>query len=105
MRRQRELKSGTSGSVWARPQSSLMSFDDRAANRQSQSQLVWFGCVEGLEQPVDGFGSQPWPRIPHLEEHTLRFGLPGADQQMPRTFFYGAHSLDSIDQHIENHLL
>jgi hypothetical protein len=48
--RQRELKNGTVWTVRSSPQSSVMSFNDRAADRQPHPQAVRLGRVEGLEQ-------------------------------------------------------
>src|SRR5215475_9339921 len=103
--RQIELKNGTVWSVRGSPQSSVMRFNDRTADRQPHPQPARFGRVERLEQPLNALGSQPRTRIPHRDEHSFRVGFRSADEQIPRTFAHSAHCLHSVEQQIEIHLL
>ncbi len=98
---QRELKNCTPGSVCARPQSSLMSLNNRTTDRQSHPQATGLGRVEGLEQPVGALRGYPGTRVVYRHAHTIQFALAGADQQFARPFAHGAHRLDSVDHQVE----
>ena len=56
---QNELKDGSLRFVRLRPQSSVVSLDDRAADRQAHAQAARLGRVEGLEQPLELRWIQP----------------------------------------------
>src|ERR1700675_4896236 len=100
-----ELKDGTTGLVGARPQSPTMRFDDRAANGETQPQTARFGRVESLEQLLDSRRREAWPRISYLDQHAIRLGLLGADQQVSVPFVEAAHRVDRIHDQIEYYLL
>src|ERR1700722_2442793 len=55
---QRELEDRAPGRIGARPQSSAMPLDDRATDRQPESQAVRLGRVEGVEEMLESGGRQ-----------------------------------------------
>src|SRR5216684_2591450 len=82
-----------------------MSFDDRTADRQAHPQTVGLRRVEGGEEVLETRRGQAWPRILHRDQHAIRLGLSGGDEQLSRPFRDGAHCLDSVDDEIEDNLL
>ena len=103
--RDRELKRGTAGHVCARPQSSAVRFDDRAADRQSHPQTARLARVEGVEDALEGGQRQPRTGIANRNQHVARGGFPRGDQQFSRAIADAAHCLDGIDDQVEHHLL
>jgi hypothetical protein len=81
--RQNELKDSTLRFVRLGPQSSVVSLDDRAADRQAHTQAARLGRVEGLKQPLELRWIQPRTHILHHNQHAARGGS-GADQQLAR---------------------
>jgi hypothetical protein len=57
-----------------------MRFDDRTANREPEPQTARLGGAEGLEKAIDSRRGQSGTRILYCNEHSVRFGLPDADQ-------------------------
>jgi hypothetical protein len=49
---QRELKDRALWRVCCRPQTSMVSFDNRTANRQAHAHSLRFSCIEGLENTL-----------------------------------------------------
>src|SRR5215216_3621462 len=66
MNRHGEAKDSATWHVGARPQSSVMRFDNRPADRQPKPQTARFGAVESLEHAVNIRRNEAWTRIPHL---------------------------------------
>ena len=99
------MKDGTTGLVGARPQSPTMRFDDRAANGETEPQTARFGRLESLEQLLDSRRREAWPRISYLDQHAIRLGLLGADQQVSVPFVEAAHRVDRIHDQVEYYLL
>src|SRR3979490_296565 len=66
-RQQGELKAGAAGQVRARPQLSVMRFDNRPADRQPKPQAGRFRRVESLENAVNIRWRKAWARISHLD--------------------------------------
>ena len=48
---------------------------------------------------------QAWPGILHRDQHAIRFGLSGGDEQLPRPFRRRVHCLDSVHYEVEDNLL
>src|SRR6201991_3737651 len=99
-----EAKDGATWHVRARPQPSVMRFDNRSANRQPKPQAARFGGVESLEHALKGRRREAWTRIPHLDRHATGF-ITRADEQFPLLFIDVAHRFDGIEDLVEQHLL
>src|ERR1700761_5641531 len=101
----REVKNGAPGQVGGHPQPAPMSFDDRTADRQPQSQPAGLRRMEGLEEALDSRRRQPRTGILHCDHYAIWFGLDGGDEQLSRPFRDRTHCLDSVDDEIEDNLL
>jgi hypothetical protein len=99
--RQSELKDGAAQLVRARPQSSLVGFDDGPADREPQPQAAGLGGVEGREQLLQRLCRQSRTRVCHRDEHSSGAVPAGADQQVSRGLAGARHRLDSVDDEIE----
>src|SRR3954454_13046390 len=66
MSRRNEAKDSATWHVRARPQSSVMSIDNRPADRQPKPQTARFRGVESLEHAIKSRWREAWTRIPHL---------------------------------------
>src|SRR5205823_5217124 len=104
MSRCNETKNSATWHVGARPQSSVMRFDNRPADRQSKSQTARFRRVESLEHAVKSRRREAWTRISHLDRHAMRF-VTCADKQFPLLFADVAHRFDGIDDQVKQYLL
>ena len=82
-----------------------MRFDDRTADRQPHPQTAGLRRVEGREEVLKTRRSQSRPRILHRDQHAVRFGLSGGDEQLSRPFRDRAHRFDRVDDEIEDNLL
>src|SRR5258708_6700403 len=82
-----------------------MRFDDRTADRQPHPQTAGLRRVEGGEEVLETRRVQAWPRILHRDQHAIRIGLTGGDEQLSRPFRDRAHRLDSVDDEIKDDLL
>src|SRR5712691_8562312 len=67
MSRRNEAKDSATWHVRARPQSSVMRFDNRPADRQPEPQTARFRGVESLEHAVNIRRREAWTRISHLD--------------------------------------
>src|ERR1700722_16767413 len=67
MGRRNEAKDSATWRVRARPQSSVMRFDNRPADRQSKPQTARFRGVERLEHALKSRRREAWTRIPYLD--------------------------------------
>src|SRR6267142_3845699 len=67
MSRRNETKDSATWHVWARPQSSVMRFDNRPADRQPKPQTARFRGVESFEHAVKSRRREAWTRISHLD--------------------------------------
>src|SRR5258705_10565744 len=67
MSRRNEAKDSATWHVGARPQSSVMRFDNRPADRQPKPQTARFRGVESLEHAVKIRRGEAWTRISHLD--------------------------------------
>src|SRR6266704_2987007 len=66
MSRRNETKDSATWHVRARPQSSVMRFDNRPADRQPKPQTARFRGVESLEHALKIRRCEAWTRISHL---------------------------------------
>src|SRR5258706_1084563 len=105
MSRRNETKDSATWHVGARPQLSVMRFDNRPADRQPKPQTARFRGVESFEHAVKIRRREAWTRISHPYEHAARVSLPAADEQLSRPVAGAAHCLDGIHDQIEDHLL
>jgi hypothetical protein len=82
-----------------------MVLDDRAADRQPHPQAARLGRVERLEDTL-GIGlRQTWTRIAYRDQHPVRLGFAGADQQFARSLADFAHRFNGIHDQVQDHLL
>src|SRR5205807_9077514 len=95
MSRHNEAKDSATLHVRARPQSSVMRFDNRPADRQPKPQTARFRGVESLEHALKSRRREAWTRISHFNRHAIRF-VTGADEQIPLRFADVAHRFDGI---------
>src|SRR5580704_5502100 len=98
----REVKDGATGQVGGHPQPAAMSFDDRTADRQPHPQTAGLRRVERVEEAFETFRVQSRSRILHHDQHAIRFGWSGGDEQLSRPFRDLAHCLDRVDDEIED---
>src|SRR6266702_1467716 len=87
------------------PNLSAVSFDDRAADRESHAHPAELGRVEGVEQPVDGLTAQSRAGIPDPDEQAARCILLRRDEQLSRSLGDAAHRFDGVHDQVEDHLL
>src|SRR5216684_6700187 len=104
MSRRNETKDSATWHVRARPQSSVMRFDNRPADRQPKPQTARFRGVESLEHALKSRRREAWTGISHLDRHAIRF-VTGADEQFPLLFANVAHRFDGIDDQVKYYLL
>src|SRR6202049_666670 len=67
MSRRNEAKDSATWHVRARPQSSVMRFDNRPADRQPKPQPARFRGVERLEHALKSRRREAWTRISYLD--------------------------------------
>src|ERR1700688_4544790 len=67
MSRRNEAKDSATWHVRARPQSSVMRFDNRPADRQPKPQTARPRRVEGRENLIENLRREAWTRISHLD--------------------------------------
>src|ERR1700688_3665230 len=67
MSRRNEAKDSATWHVRARPQSSVMRFDNRPADRQPKPQTARFRGVERLEHALKSRRREAWTRISYLD--------------------------------------
>src|ERR1700685_1945020 len=67
--RKRERNSWTA--IWHCPQAAVMTFDDRTADRQSDSHTFILRRVEGFEKLIRSLRFEADPNIAHAEGHTI----------------------------------
>src|SRR5215467_9481183 len=82
-----------------------MRLDDRTAYRQSHTQAVGLGRVEGVEEPVQALGLQAWAGILYCDKHATRTILLGSDQQLPLRLSRSAHRFYGVENHVYNQFL
>src|SRR5882672_11085649 len=104
MSRRNEAKDSATWQVRARPQLSVMRFDNRPADRQPKSQTARFRGVESLEHAVKSRWREAWTRISHLDQYAIRF-VTAADEQFPLLLADVAHRFDGIDEQVKQYLL
>src|ERR1700712_2983678 len=105
MRRHSEAKHSATRHVGARPQTPVMRFDNRPADRQPKSQTARFRAVESLEHAVNIRRCEAWTGISHLDRHAIRF-VTAADEQFPFLLLADvAHRFDGIDEQVKQYLL
>src|SRR5713226_6280673 len=100
MSRRNEAKDSATWHVRARPQLSVMRFDNRPADRQPKPQPARFRGVESFEHALKRRRREAWTRISHLDCHAIRF-VTGADEQFPLLFANVAHRFDGIDDQVK----
>src|SRR5580704_12505052 len=101
----REVENRAPRPVGGHPQPTAMRFDDRTADRQPHSQTLGLCRVERIKEAFETRRSQAWPRILHRNQHAIRFGRSGGDEQLSLPFRDRAHGLDRVDDEIEDDLL
>src|SRR5882672_3906715 len=104
MSRRGETKDSATWHIRARPQLSMVRFDDRPADRQTKPQAAWLCGVERLEHPLESRRREAWTRIPYLDRHAIRF-VTTANEQFPLLFADVAHRFDAIDDQVKQYLL
>src|SRR6476661_5354811 len=104
MGRRDEVKGGATWNVRTGPQTSIVRFDDRSADRQSQPQTARFRRVEGVKQEIERCRRQARTGVLHLDQHALRF-VPGADEYLPLSLPLATHGFNRIDDQVEYYLL
>src|SRR5712671_2112899 len=104
MSRRNEAKDSAMWHVRARPQLSVMRFDNRPTDRQPKPQAARFRGIERLEHSLKSRRREARTRIPHLDRHAIRF-VTAADEQFPLLFADVAHRFDGIDDQVEQYLL
>src|SRR5437016_2459763 len=82
-----------------------MRLDDRTGNRQTHPHTAGLRGVEGIEEVLHARRREAWTRVPHLDEHSVRFGFLAADEQLSRSLARAGHRLDCVDDQVEDHLL
>src|SRR6201990_1561389 len=104
MSRRNEAKDSATWHVRACPQSSVMRFDNRPADRQPKPQTARFRGVERLEYALESRRREAWTRIPYLASPASLF-VAAADEQFPLLCADVAHCLDGIDDQVKQYLL
>src|SRR5882762_11018061 len=99
MSRRNEAKDSATWHIRARPQASVMRFDNRPADRQSKPQTARFRGVERLEHALKSRRREARTRIPHLDRHAIRF-VAAANEQFPLLLADVAHRFDAIDDQV-----
>ena len=82
-----------------------MGLGDRAADRQSHTDPVGFGRVEGLEQAVQFLRIEARAGVLHLDEHIVPIIYARYDLEFPRSVAGASHGFNSIDDQIYHYLL
>src|SRR5580698_7161169 len=106
--RKRERNSRTI--IWRRPQTAIMTLDNRPADRQSDSHAFILRSVEGFEKLARSLRLEADSNITHTEAHPIMIiGISiiwlSSNQQISRTIFDGAHGIRSIAKQVQNDLL
>src|ERR1700756_1278854 len=91
--RRNEVKDSATWHIGACPQSSVMRFDNRPADRQPKPQTARFRGVESFEYALKSRRREARTRIAHLDRHAVGF-VTGADEQFPLLFAGVAHRFD-----------
>src|SRR5262249_25083617 len=88
------------------PKTTVMSLDDRAADKQSDAHAAALRGAEGIEQRAEALQRQSHTRIAHRQANivALRLSL-GLDQQLPRSILHVRHRFQAIAEEIQNDLL
>src|SRR5215467_9782071 len=89
---------GTGTVIRLRPETSTMSLDDGATDREPDTHAVGFRCVEGVEQLAHVLGGDAHAGIPHAHAHTIAVLPLGSDQQLPRAVVHVNHSVGGVDR-------
>src|ERR1700735_5295528 len=100
MSRRNEAKDSATWHVRARPQSSVMRFDNRPADRQPKSHTVRFRAIESLEHAVKIRRCEAWTSISHLDRDAIR-SVTAADDQFPLLFAAVSHRFDGVDDQVK----
>ena len=87
------------------PQSAAVVFDNRSADRQTDSHASTLGGVEGVEEPRCVLMCDADSGILHAQPHTVAFMQPGPNGQAPGAIIDTAHCLCSVHYKIEDDLL
>src|SRR5882672_12026414 len=86
-------------------QTTTMLFDDRTADGESDAHSTALGGVEGLKDLVHHVGLESDADVLHRQAHTIAFVTFSSDEQLPRPIVYASHSVGSITEQVQDHLL
>ena len=83
----------------------MMSFDDRAADKQPDPHTATLGGVERFENFLEILRINAGPDILHAEAHAIVCFSPGSDQQLPRAVINTKHCVGSVPDQVQDDLL
>src|SRR5271163_3491006 len=83
----------------------MMTLDNGAANRESDTHTVILGGVERLEEFVGSLRGKSDSRILHRQKHMIIWVSFGSDQQLPRTIVNRTHCVGCIPDEVQDDLL
>ena len=83
----------------------MMSFDDGAADGESDTHPVTFCCVEGVKQLVHDLRVDSDAGIPHGQAHAIAVHLCCFHQQLTRAIVHVNHGVGGVAEQIEDDLL
>src|SRR5215831_17861934 len=96
---------GTGTVVCLRPETSMMSLDDRATDGEPDAHAIGFRCVEGVEQLDHILGVHAHADIPHAHADTIAVLAFGSDQQLPRAIVHVNHRVGGVAEQVQDDLL
>src|SRR5580700_5200459 len=91
--------------IWCRPQTAMMTFDNRTADRQPDSHTFSLRRVEGSEKLIRSLRFEADSNVGHAEAHSIIAIWFSSNQQIPRTIIDCAHGVRSIAKQVQNDLL
>ncbi len=104
--RERELESGAASRSRLVPQATLVSFDDRAADRQSEPHSIGLGRKEWIEKSVRDFGVEPRSVVANLDMYGAGFIQPAAQRQgFPVHVFGRTLGVEAVTDQVHQNLL
>src|SRR5262245_24470974 len=105
MTRQREREGRSWTVVGLRPDTALMSFDDRTADEQADAHATTLRGVERVEQGLPVLGGNAGTGIADRQAHAIVPLWFGRDPDLPRAIVHGGHRVCGVAQQVQDDLL
>ena len=83
----------------------MMTFDDRAADRQPDAHSANLCGIKRLEEPLEALWIETHPRVLHGDPYTITFLLSGPDHQPTWAVVNIFHRVGGIQNQIQDDLL